>query len=53
MDILCFMMANISIFPYYSTGQYAYLFIPDFSYEDCLNCDLQNVTNDPVKYYVG
>ncbi|XP_069432360.1 protein unc-13 homolog B isoform X3 [Ovis canadensis] len=29
-----------------STGQYAYLFIPDFSYEDCLNCDLQNVTND-------
>ncbi|XP_055282947.1 uncharacterized protein LOC129556782 [Moschus berezovskii] len=29
-----------------STGQYAYLFIPDFSYEDYLNCDLQNVTND-------
>ncbi|KAB0368661.1 hypothetical protein FD755_019695 [Muntiacus reevesi] len=29
-----------------STGQYAYLFIPDFSYEEYLNCDLQNVTND-------
>ncbi|XP_064147837.1 protein unc-13 homolog B isoform X7 [Loxodonta africana] len=27
-----------------STGQYAYLFIPDCSYQACLNCDLQ--TND-------
>uniref|UniRef100_A0A2K6GKW8 Unc-13 homolog B n=1 Tax=Propithecus coquereli TaxID=379532 RepID=A0A2K6GKW8_PROCO len=27
-----------------STGQYAYLFVPDYSYQEYLNCDLQ--TND-------
>lgn len=47
MDILCFMMANISIFSLLILlgSMHIYLYLIFLS-EDCLNCTLQNVTND-------